>query len=237
MNDLADVLGRATEGLVPDSPDLLLAGAVRRGAALRRRRRLARTGATVVGVAATGVVAALTLGRSGHVADPPAITEQPHSPTTVRVQATSPRIAIGRDQVGAVFAAILPGTITREHDTSPAHVPYPGGYMSSFDWNGYRVALQIVPLHRDAREACGRAIGDRGNEQSCVRVRGGWSVRDPHMDEANTNRWVSVYLDNGFRMWMLIYNSGDEKGSSAGGTPPLDVPALERVATSDRWFA
>jgi hypothetical protein len=236
MTDLTDVLVRATDDLAPDSPDLLLAGAVRRGVALRRRRRLAMTGTTVAGLAAASVVAALTLGRAGHVSAVPTITEQPSSRATVEVKPATPHIAIDRDQVGAVFAAILPGTITHEHDTPPAHVPYRGGYMSSFDWNGYRVAVQIVPVHQDAREACGRATGDRGNDQRCVRVSGGWSVHDPHMDETNTNRWVSVYRDNGFRMWVLIYNSGDEKGSSAGGAPPLDVSALERVATSDRWF-
>jgi hypothetical protein len=56
------------------------------------------------------------------------------------------------------------------------------------------------------------------------------------MDDQNYNRWVSVYLDNGFRVWVLIYNSGEQKGSSSAGPPPLDVPDLEKVATSDLWF-
>ena len=56
------------------------------------------------------------------------------------------------------------------------------------------------------------------------------------MDDQAHNRWVSVYLDNGFRMWVLIYNSGSEKGTSAGGLPPLGVPDLEKVATSPLWF-
>jgi hypothetical protein len=35
---------------------------------------------------------------------------------------------------------------------------------------------------------------------------------------------------------VLIYSSGSEKGSATSGPPPLDVPDLERVATSDLWF-
>ena len=77
---------------------------------------------------------------------------------------------------------------------------------------------------------------DAASGQSCVRVDGGWSKRDVMMDDQAYNRWVSVYLDNGFRMWVLIYNSGSEKGTSAGGPPPLGVPDLEKVATSPLWF-
>jgi hypothetical protein len=57
------------------------------------------------------------------------------------------------------------------------------------------------------------------------------------MGDQSYNRWVSVYRDNGFQMWVLIYNSGSEKGSGSGGPPPIDVPDLERVATSPLWFS
>jgi hypothetical protein len=93
-----------------------------------------------------------------------------------------------------------------------------------------------VPIRQAARAACRRATGDRGNEQTCVRVHGGWSVHDPRMGAQGYNRWASVYLDDGFRMWVLINSSGQDKGSGTAGPPPLDVPVLERVATSDLWF-
>jgi hypothetical protein len=56
------------------------------------------------------------------------------------------------------------------------------------------------------------------------------------MDEQSYNRWSVVLRDNGFRVWVMIYNSGGEKGSSSAGAPPLDVPDLESVATSPLWF-
>jgi hypothetical protein len=60
-------------------------------------------------------------------------------------------------------------------------------------------------------------------------------VHDPTMIDADYNRWVSVFRDNGFRVWVMISN-GPAKGSASGGPPPLDVAALEQVATSDLWF-
>jgi hypothetical protein len=233
MTDLTDVLRRATDDLAPESSDLLLVRAVRRGRDLRRRRRATTAVTAVGGIAAAVVVTALTLGRPGHATGTPPVTEQPTATTTS--PAPPPQVSIGRHQVGPTFARIIPGTITHERDVPAGGVHSRGAYESTFDWNGYRVSVMITPYSGDADQVCGAAVG-QGNGQSCVRITGGLSVHDTRMDDQSYNRWASVYLDNGFRMWVLIYNSGSEKGSATSGPPPLDVPALERVAISDLWF-
>jgi hypothetical protein len=144
---------------------------------------------------------------------------------------------VPRDAFGATFARVLPGTISHEHDTPAGQVHDQGGYTSTFDWNGFRVSLMIAPYPGDSHAGCRSAVQGSLGSQSCVRAPGGWAVHDSMMRDTNLNRWVSVYRDNGFRMWLLIYNSGSEKGSDAAGPPPLGVPDLEKVATSDLWFS
>jgi hypothetical protein len=236
MTDLTDVLHRATDDLAPESPDLLLARAVRRGAGLRRRRRITTGAAAVGGVAAACTVAALALGRSTDAAAPPPITDQPTTQTTVQADPPQPAVAVSRDQIGATFARIIPGSITDEHDVPAGRVHSRGGYESTFDWNGYLVSLMITPFDGSAHRHCVIPTWTTGSGQSCVRVPGGWSLHDVMMHRQGYNRSASVYLDNGFQMWVLIYNSGSEKGSTTGGPPPLDVPDLEKVATSPLWF-
>jgi hypothetical protein len=235
MTDLTDVLHRATDDLAPETPAQLLADAVRRGAGIRRRRRVAPGAAAVSGLAVACVVVVVSLGPSADSSHAPEITDQPSSRTTVQAKPPTPYLAITRDRVGSVFAKIEPGTITREHDGSEAALGAKK-FQSAFDWNGYRASVIITELDRDAERACTQGVGGADTGQSCVRVRGGWSVHDVRMDAQSYNRWVSVYLDNGFHMWVLIYNSGSEKGSSSGGPPPLDVSDLEKVATSHLWF-
>jgi hypothetical protein len=232
--DLTDVLRRATDGLAAEAPDLLLARAARRGAELRRRRRVLRTAYTVTGLAAACVAVTVALGGSHRPAAGPVVTTPPTAGPTTGSPGDRAHLAVRRDEVGATFARIIPGTITHEHDAAAA--PDPGGYASAFDWNGYRVSVQIAPITRPPRAECRWLTGGAGSGQTCVRVRGGWSVHDAQMDDQSYNRWVNVSLDRGFRMWVLVYNSGGEKGSAASGAPPLGVPELEKVATSDLWF-
>ena len=177
------------------------------------------------------------LGRTTEVAVPAPNTDPPTTQATVRVDPPTPEVGVAREQVGATFARIIPGSITDEHDTPAGRVHSRGGYESTFDWNGYQVSLMITPFKGDAHRQCVLPTWSRGSHaQSCVRVSHGWSLHDVTMDDQAYNRWASVYLDNGFQMWVLIYNSGSEKGTSAGGPPPLDVPDLEKVATSPLWF-
>ena len=163
------------------------------------------------------------------------VTDQPTTQATVQADPPKPAVSVSRDEVGATFARIIPGTISDEHDTPAGRVHSRGAYESTFDWNGYLVSLMITPFHGDAADKCRAGVGKRSG-QSCVRVDGGWSKHDVMMDDQTFNRWASVYRDNGFQMWVLIYNSGSEKGSTTGGPPPLDVPDLEKVATSPLWF-
>jgi hypothetical protein len=235
MTDLTDVLHRATDGLAPQAPDLLLERALRRGSGLRRRRHAVASASAVSGVAAAGVVAALLLGRSGAATDQPTSTDSGPTATTSSPDPAA-RVTVDRRDFGATFAAVLPGTITREHDVPANRVHEKGGYESDFSWNGFPVAVQLVPYDGPARAACEAAVGDPGSEQFCVRVSGGWAVHDRLMTATDLNRWVSVYLDNGFRIWVMI-NNGPGKGSAGDGPPPLGVPDLEQVATSDLWFS
>jgi hypothetical protein len=233
MTDLTDVLHRATDGLAPEEPDRLLDRAVRRGAGLRRRRHAVAATSAVSGLLAAGVLAAVVLGRPAPATDRPTVTET--GPTASSPTATAPGMLVDRADFGATFAAVLPGRVTEEHDVTADHVHEKGGYESSFDWNGFPVSVAMWPYDGSARAGCLGAVGDRGSEQFCVRVRGGWAVHDRTMSDADFNRWVSVFRDNGFRVWVMIAN-GPGKGSATGGPPPLDVPDLEQVATSDRWF-
>jgi hypothetical protein len=240
MTDLTDVLHRATDQLAPEAPDLLLARAVRQGSALRRRRRLT-TASAFGGLAAAGIAVAVLAAGPFDGSGAPGVVDP--GPTAASDATTSPsppaaraRIAVERNDVGATFARIVPGVITDEHDVPAARVHGAGAFESEFDWNGYRVSLMISQYAGPARARCVEGAGT-GNGQSCVRVRGGWSKHDATMGDQSYNRWVSVYRDNGFQMWVLIYSSGSEKGSGSGGPPPLDVPDLERVATSPLWFS
>lgn len=239
MTDLADVLRRATDDLAPESPDLLLARAVRRGSDLRRRRRVTAAAVGVGTAAAACAVVGLVVGRPFDQVDAARISHPGPAPSRTIVESPDEgaQVAVARDRLGATFARIVPGTISDEHDVPPSRVPSPGAHQSTFDWNGYLVSLIITPYDGEARARCLHVTDDRGSGQACVRVPGGWSVHDDQMTATDLNRWVSVYRDNGFQMWVLIYNSGSEKGSTSGGQPPLGVPALERVATSDLWFS
>ena len=248
MTDLTDVLRRATDDLAPASPDLLLARAMRQGAGLRRRRRRRRLAAgSAAGLAAAACIAVgSVVGNpyddtgaariTGHGPEPsPTVT-----PDRAPDPGPGPHVTVSRDALGATFARIIPGTVTQEHDVPADHVHEKGGYESSFLWNGYRVAVAMWPYAGSARQRCADDVDLPGRQQSgqtCARVPGGWSVHDRQMGETNLNRWVSVFRDNGFRVWVLIYNSGSEKGSSTTGPPPLDVPDLEKVATSPLWFS
>ena len=231
MTDLTDVLKRATDGLSPESPDRLVTDAVRRGSGLRRRRHAVAAATAAAGIAIVCVTVVLAV-RPGHSVG--AATSSSSSSTTAPAP---PTFAVARDQVGATFARIIPGRISEEHDTPAGRVHDEGAYESSFLWNGFRVAVAIWPApggdpHTGCRAMTRGSLGD----QTCVRVHGGWAVHDRSMDDQSYNRWVSVFLDNGFRVWVLIYNSDAEKGSATAGPPPLDVPDLERVATSDLWL-
>lgn len=235
MTDLTDVLHRATEGLSPEAPDLLLEGAVRRGAGLRRRRRAVTAASAVSGLAAVGVLMVALLGRPA-----PTTRTTPVEPGPTASSATTApeaRVTVARHDFGATFRRIIPGTITDEHDTPAGRVHEKDGYASDFLWNGYRVYLMIAPrFHHDPGAECRQATRGSFGTETCVRVRGGWASRDSTMYEQDYARYASVHLDNGFRMWVMINNSSGEKGSATGGPPPLDVPDLERVATSDLWF-
>jgi hypothetical protein len=240
MTDLTDVLHRATDDLVPEAPDLLLARAMRRGAGLRRRHRAARVAALGVAAAACvalGLVVTRPFDHQGRMAQ---VTDRDSTPTSTPTVAPHPgrvpRVTVPRSAFGPTFAAVLPGTVTDEHDTPAGRVHDKGGYASTFQWNGYLVSLMIAPYDGDPHTRCQSAVHGSLGTQTCVRARRGWAVHDANMADTDLNRWVSVYRDNGFRMWVLIYNSGSEKGSAAGGPPPLDVPDLEKVATSDLWF-
>lgn len=237
MTDLTDVLHLATDDLAPRSPDDLLERAVRRGERLRRRRQALGATTTVAGVAAAGVAAVLLLGGPGdHAAPPQPLRSGPASAPA----APSPgpvRVAVDRDAVGATFARIVPGRITEEHDTPAGRVYEKDGYASDFLWNGSYVSVRLAPGGHDSRAACRALTRGSLGTQTCVRVRGGWSLHDSTMGDQDYSRWVVVELDNGFHVWVMINNSSGDKGSSDGGPPPLDVPDLERVATSRLWFA
>lgn len=234
MTDLADVLRRATDDLAPEAPDLLLVRAVRRGADLRRRRRVVAVTSIVAGVAAACVVGAVTLVGSDRAAAPQ-VTD-PGPSTATRTASPAPHVTVDRHDFGATFARIIPGSVTDEGDVPAGHVHEKGGYESTFRWNRYRVAVAMWPYSGDGRAVCRQDTRGSLGTQTCVRVRGGWAVRDSTMDDQSYNRWSVVLRDNGFRVWVMIYSSGDEKGSSSAGPPPLDVPDLERVATSPLWF-
>lgn len=235
MTDLTDVLQRATDDLAPEAPELLLAGAVRRGAGLRRRRRTRHVigGAALVGVVVGGVVALGSPSR-GPVREAPSsvvntLSGSPSAPS-------HSRLAVGRNEIGATFARVVPGTISHERDLPADRVHSRGAYESAFDWNGYRASVLLTPFDGDSRSACERTLDQTVSSIRCVRVPGGWAVRDAQMDAQDNNRWANVFRDNGWQMWVLIYNSGSEKGSPSGGPPPLDVPDLEKVAISSLWF-
>jgi hypothetical protein len=234
MTDLTDVLHRATDGLSPEAPDLLLERAVRRGAGLRRRRHARVATTAVCGLAAVGVLAVALLGRPAPDSQSTPVGPGPTASSSATT-APDPQVTVDRGDVGATFAAVLPGAITREHDVPADRVHEKGGYESSFEWDGFPVSVAMWPYPGSARAGCADAVGDPGSEQLCVRVRGGWAVHDRTMGDTDYNRWVSVFLDNGFRVWVMITN-GPGKGSATGGPPPLGVPDLERVATSDLWF-
>jgi len=234
MTDLAHVLHRATDDLAPEAPDLLLARAVRRGARLRRRRRVVTVSSAVAGIAAACVVSVLTLARTDGAAAPSVTDPGPVVPT--HTMSREPHVTVDRHDVGTTFSQILPGTVTEEHDVPAWRVHAKGGYESTFLWNGSRVALALWPFHGDARAVCARSTKGSLGTQTCVRVRDGWAVHDSTMDDQSYNRWSSVLLDNGFRMWVMISNSADEKGSRTAGPPPLGVHDLEKVATSPLWF-
>ena len=236
MTDLTDVLHRATDDLAPDSAHDLVSGAVRRGARLRRRRRATTVAAYAAGLAvvATAGVAALQRQDAGTATDP-GFAAPTHVPalSPPKQSAARPGLAIDRDQVGATFASILPGTVTGEVDDPASEVPPPGGYSSEFQWEGVLVSVKLTPFRGDAHAKCLSVVE---GDVTCVRVDGGWAVHDPHVAETDLNRWASVYRDNGWQLWVLDYNSSGEKGAVGAGTPPLGVPELTKVATSDLWF-
>ncbi|MBO9523402.1 MAG: hypothetical protein J7518_17875 [Nocardioidaceae bacterium] len=82
MNDMTDLLERASDDLLPDVP-ALVAGGIARGRTLRRRRRLGIAAGALSGVAAVGVGALLV---PSYVGGPPSadevpVTTQPAAPS------------------------------------------------------------------------------------------------------------------------------------------------------------
>jgi hypothetical protein len=235
MPDLTDVLHRATDDLSPTAPDDLLSGALSRGGRLRRRRQAVRAaggGSALVAAVVCGVVA-IGAQSGGPVREAPAdpVSTLSDSPSVT----PHTQLAVDRSQIGATFAQVVPGTISDEHDVPAGRVHSRGAYESEFDWNGFRVSVMLTPFDGDARHACERTLDRQVASTRCVRMPGAWVVRDDTMGEQSYHRSANVFRDDGWQAWVLIYNSGDEKGSSSAGAPPLDVADLERVATSDLW--
>ena len=237
MTELTTLLRRVTDELAPEDPDRLLTAAVWQGTGLRRRRRAATTASLTGALATAAVVVSVTLAGSGHPTTTEPLTDVTVTPShTAGDVRTAPSVTVGRADFGTTFARVVPGAITREHDVSADHVHEKGGYESTFLWNGYRVSLAMWPYRGPSHAACRDATKGSLGTQTCVRLDGGWGVRDSMMDDQDYGRWASVLRDNGFRVWVMISNSGADKGTATGGPPPLDVSDLEQVATSDLWF-
>lgn len=252
QDTLPDLMRRATDDLVPDSPDLVERG-IRRGVVLRRRRRaLAGVAATTAVLVSGGAVVAGQL--IGGPADPgPAVAGKPSAALGTGPVGTRPtdRTAVEVAQAVRTLETLLPDGV---RVIGPKGSREPGGEMvavtAQLDDGKGRVDLDLT-IGTDTHSPRGNqswSCADR--PERCTVLPDGsalsWSQPDSSQNRKNGPGGELIHLaviqhPNGTGLAITVTNGirhGDPRHSTFERTrskPVLTVAQLKVIAKSRTW--
>ncbi|MBZ5738772.1 hypothetical protein [Nocardioides mangrovi] len=246
--EMAELLRRSTGDLAPDLPGLV-AGGLRRGRVRQRRQRVGAVLAASAVVALVGFGSAHLLGDGGGTsrgvspAGDPSTTVPTVSPsaTTSDEPLERAELAVTTEQVPTTFAGLEPGRVSGPSPKSgPDAAP-----VVDFTWRGFGIRVGLTPDDyvddhavvdpaRRCAEQAGPAQCRPGADATVVTTS---SFVNPAADGGTSVRSVTVFRPDGWDVLVMVYNGPGKDGPVTAAEPPFDLEELERIASSDVWFA
>ncbi|QNN53657.1 hypothetical protein [Nocardioides mesophilus] len=239
--DVTDLLQRATRELSPDVHTMVAYG-LRRGRVRQRRRRAVAAGAASAAAVLVTVGGVQLLGSAGPAPRPiaPADSATPSVPSPAPSRAAKARLAVATEQVPTTFASIAPGEVSPPSAKSgPDSAP-----VVDFTWRGFGIRVGLTPDDY----VTGRSIPDparrcaeQGDGSVCRPGPDGTvvstsSFTNPAVDGGTQVRSVTVFRPDGWDVLVMAYNGPGKEGPVTADAPPLGLPQLQRIASSDVWF-
>lgn len=240
MTDISDLMRRATDGLAPESPDLVQRG-MAQGLRMRRRRTVLVSVAAAGAVFATGgfAVAVQSIGPGNtvpgvQVAGP--TTKPTPQPTATKPTAKpwQPRFALN------TLRKVLPAQVkTSDPVVWGEPGDFSGGSWTIDDGGGLAEVNAMLERHNtttctDELPASCRKLAD-GTLVVSRKLEPSYAPGDPR-DQGVVANSVEVYRPDGLKVNMMAFNSTDEKDSpKTRALPPYTVEQLTTMARKPAW--
>jgi len=234
---LSDLMRRATDGLEPDSPDLVRRG-MAKGVRLRRRRTAGLSIAAASALVLTGgvVMAAQSLGpgqAGAQVASTPGLTVATATPSAKPV---TPHGTL------ATLKKMLPATIKVSEPKTWGDSRFTAASVTVDDGKGLAEVSVLVEggitqktCPTENSRAC-QVLTD-GSVLVSSRMEPAYQPGHPN-DRGVSSNSVELYRPDGVKISLMNFNSRDEKGSpKTRPEPPFSVAQLTSMARSPLWQA
>ncbi|KQV77492.1 hypothetical protein ASC64_01185 [Nocardioides sp. Root122] len=243
---VTELLRRASDGLTPDV-DRLVVGGITRG---RSRQRRARIGTTVASLAVIGVVGGLAavvprLGAADSAPDPgfatdgsATATQAPTvSPTAPAEPADVELAGFGADEMPAMVVDLIGTKWGERPEPTVSVVDQPDLKRVEFTYDGMLTTLGLERAEPLDERTCAQQAGQIGGV--CVlappsepMIRWG-----PTLADGVTCQGANQFR-GGWEIYVTSCNAAVAKDSTTlADAPPITIPELVDIATSDVWFA
>ncbi|WP_328996439.1 hypothetical protein OG394_17485 [Kribbella sp. NBC_01245] len=243
MTDISDLMRRATDGLAPESPDLVQRG-MAQGLRMRRRRTVLVSAAAAGAVIATAgfAVAVQSIGPGNTAPGGVQVAGQTTAKPTPRPTATKPTTKPWQPRFALnTLRKVLPAEVK----TSDPHVwgekgDFNGGSWTIDDGGGLAEVNAMIARHSlknctdDDLPASCRKLAD-GTLVVSRKLEPSYGPGDPR-DVGVVANSVEVYRPDGLRVNIMAFNSVDEKDSpKTRALPPYTVEQLTTMARKPAW--
>ncbi|WP_380050404.1 hypothetical protein [Kribbella deserti] len=240
MTDISDLMRRATDGLSPESPDLVQRG-MAQGLRMRRRRTALVSAAAAGAVVLTAgfAVAVQSLGPADGQGVQVAVqtpTAKPTAPAPTKTTSATPKPP-SRFALNTLRKLLPSGMKASDPNVWGEPGQFSGGSWTVDDGKGLAEVNAMVERH-NVRKCSSEFPG------ACKRLADGTLVVSRplelvYTDERNEgvlSNSVEVYRRDGVKVNMIAFNSEDEKGSpKTRAYPPFTVEQLTTMARNPAW--
>lgn len=245
---VTELLHRASDDLTPDV-DRLVSGGIARG---RTRQRRARIGTTIASLAVIGVVGGLAvvvprLGGPDSARDPgiatdgssataeptPTVTGTP-SPVEVPAELAD----FGADEMPAMAMGLIGSERGGEPGPLVSVSDEPGTRRVEFALQGMSTTIGIESSVAPSPEECALEAGQVDGACVMASPDGEPMIRwGPTLADGVTCQGMNVFR-GGWEVYVTSCNAAVAKESpTLAPEPPISMPELVEIATSDVWFA